>query len=69
MDMSICKESKAKKSRQTVPIHPITPGLKRAVELDITRNDFSECGAKCNTEDGVRQIVENIGEQEKGKIK
>ena len=69
MDVSICKESKVKKSRQTVPIHPITSGLKRAVELDIMRNDFREHGAECNTEDDVRQIVENVREQEKVRIK
>ena len=72
-----CNESKAKQIREAVPLHPITPQMKQAVNVDvtidvdikfkndITRNDIREQGTDCITDNGVGLIVRNIGEQEK----
>ena len=68
MDMSNCNESKTKRSRQAEPT-PTTSGLSMAAELDITRNDFKEYGAKCITEDGVRKSIINVEEKESREVK
>ena len=69
MENGTCNESKAKQIRETVLLHKITSQMKSAVENDISRNDFSEHGTKCKTDDGVGLFVRNAGEQDKEGIK
>ena len=57
--MSGSKESKTKKSKLTVPLHPTTPVRKRTVEIDIQGEEFAEAGASLIVHDdkGTESIM------------
>ena len=64
-----CNGSKAKKIRETVTLHQITPQMKRTGENDIPGSELREQGADGRISYGVGMIVSNAWEKRKEGVK